>query len=88
MSGTLTGLAICLLSSCGFGSMFVVLRGRDLQDGIFVQFIMSCTIFFVGFCCNLVSGFPAFQPLAMLGGVLWTIGQFLKKFRVAIYRIT
>lgn len=43
--------------------------------GIFVQFIMSIVIFSVGFCVYVYEGFPQFYPLAMLGGMFWTIGN-------------
>ncbi|KAK6009308.1 hypothetical protein OSTOST_25788 [Ostertagia ostertagi] len=69
------GLAACGVSSFFFGSMFVPVRKYDPGDGMFVQWVMSCAILIVGFIVFCVMGFPGFFPLAMLGGMFWTIGN-------------
>uniref|UniRef100_A0A1I8BSD6 Transmembrane protein 144 n=1 Tax=Meloidogyne hapla TaxID=6305 RepID=A0A1I8BSD6_MELHA len=61
---TLTGLTACAISSLCFGSMYVGVRiAGDPGDGMVVQWIYIAT------------GAPPFQPLAMLGGLLWAIGN-------------
>ncbi|CAK5085834.1 unnamed protein product [Meloidogyne enterolobii] len=61
---TLTGLVSCAISSLCFGSMYVGVRvAGDPGDGMVVQWIYIAT------------GAPPFQPLAMLGGLLWAIGN-------------
>ncbi|KAK6021062.1 hypothetical protein OSTOST_13276, partial [Ostertagia ostertagi] len=55
--------------------MFVPVRKYDPGDGMFVQWVMSCAILIVGFIVFCVMGFPGFFPLAMLGGMFWTIGN-------------
>uniref|UniRef100_A0AC35U0F4 Transmembrane protein 144 homolog n=1 Tax=Rhabditophanes sp. KR3021 TaxID=114890 RepID=A0AC35U0F4_9BILA len=77
MSSTAIGLLACTVSSLFFGSMFVPIKKFDAGNGLFTQWIMGITILFVGFFTNFYHGLPPFQPLAMLGGVSWTIGNIL-----------
>lgn len=44
------------------------------SSGFFAQWVMSTAILFVGFVMHAIKGFPAFYPLAMIGGACWTIG--------------
>ncbi|KAI1721305.1 transmembrane family transporters domain-containing protein [Ditylenchus destructor] len=67
----LLGLAACALSSVCFGSMYVAVRKFEAGDGIFVQWVVCSAIFVVGMIVNAATSFPQFQPLAMLGGLLW-----------------
>ncbi|CAJ0594048.1 unnamed protein product [Cylicocyclus nassatus] len=69
------GLAACGVSSVFFGSMFVPIRKYNAADGMFAQWVMSAAILFIGFLVFCIQGFPGFYPLAMLGGMLWTIGN-------------
>ncbi|KAF8365849.1 hypothetical protein PRIPAC_83678 [Pristionchus pacificus] len=69
------GLAACGVSAGLFGSMFVPVRKYDAGDGFFAQWVMSTAILFVGFVMHAIKGFPAFYPLAMIGGACWTIGN-------------
>uniref|UniRef100_A0A1I7YBK6 SPW repeat-containing protein n=1 Tax=Steinernema glaseri TaxID=37863 RepID=A0A1I7YBK6_9BILA len=75
MSGTFEGLAACAVSSLFFGSMFVPLKRFDAGDGIFAQWVMCSAILAVGLVVNAGASFPPFHPLAMLGGMFWTIGN-------------
>ncbi|KHJ81521.1 hypothetical protein OESDEN_18793, partial [Oesophagostomum dentatum] len=36
---------------------------------------MATAILCVGLAVNAVEGFPTFQPLAMLGGLFWALGN-------------
>ncbi|VDM73205.1 unnamed protein product, partial [Strongylus vulgaris] len=67
------GLGACGVASVFFGSMFVPIRKHDAADGMFAQWVMSVAILFVGFLIFCLQGFPGFYPLAMVGGVFWTI---------------
>ncbi|VDL78033.1 unnamed protein product [Nippostrongylus brasiliensis] len=69
------GLAACGVSSVFFGSMFVPIRKFDAADGIFAQWVMATAILLIGFVVFCILGFPGFYPLAMLGGMSWTIGN-------------
>ncbi|TKR64497.1 hypothetical protein L596_025017 [Steinernema carpocapsae] len=75
MTGTIEGLAACAVSSIFFGSMFVPIKRFDAGDGIFAQWVMCSAILVVGLAVNAGAGFPPFHPLAMLGGMFWTIGN-------------
>jgi hypothetical protein len=44
-----------------------------LGDGLFFQLVLCLGIWTVGFIVNCVRNFPPFHPLAMVGGVLWTV---------------
>ncbi|CAJ0916199.1 unnamed protein product, partial [Mesorhabditis belari] len=55
--------------------MFVPIKKFDAGDGFFVQWVMSSAILLVGFCTFVYIGFPGFYPLAMLGGMFWSIGN-------------
>uniref|UniRef100_A0A915CV77 Transmembrane protein 144 n=1 Tax=Ditylenchus dipsaci TaxID=166011 RepID=A0A915CV77_9BILA len=59
------GLGACAVSSVCFGSMYVAVRKFDSGDAIWT----------VGLIMYAATGFPQFQPLAMLGGFLWCIGN-------------
>lgn len=72
---SVVGLGACLVSVFCFGSMFVALRRFQPGDGFFVQWVLCSGIFFAGTLCFLLRGAPPFQPLAMLGGVLWGCGE-------------
>ncbi|KAL6727511.1 hypothetical protein Aduo_009381 [Ancylostoma duodenale] len=75
MSSALIGLAACGLSSVFFGSAFVPVKKFDAGNGVFVQWVMSTAILCVGLAIQAIEGFPKFQPLAMLGGVFWALGN-------------
>uniref|UniRef100_A0A0N4ZVL7 Transmembrane protein 144 n=1 Tax=Parastrongyloides trichosuri TaxID=131310 RepID=A0A0N4ZVL7_PARTI len=72
---TAIGLLACAISSLFFGSMFVPIKKFNPGDGFFVQWIMGLTIMFVGIIANFFNGLPTFQPLAMLGGFFWAVGN-------------
>lgn len=78
MSGSIiTGLSACGISALLFGSIFVPIKPHNTFDGIFVQWVMSCSIIMVGFIVFAIEGFPQFYPLAMLGGVSWGLGKYI-----------
>eukprot|EP00469_Lotharella_globosa_P000964 CAMPEP_0167804630 /NCGR_PEP_ID=MMETSP0111_2-20121227/20611_1 /TAXON_ID=91324 /ORGANISM="Lotharella globosa, Strain CCCM811" /LENGTH=285 /DNA_ID=CAMNT_0007701457 /DNA_START=32 /DNA_END=889 /DNA_ORIENTATION=- len=60
-----------------FGSNFTIVKKYDSGDGIFFQLWMCMGIWTVGLVVNLIQGSPKFWPFAMLGGVLWAIGNVL-----------
>uniref|UniRef100_A0AC35G234 Transmembrane protein 144 n=1 Tax=Panagrolaimus sp. PS1159 TaxID=55785 RepID=A0AC35G234_9BILA len=70
-----TGLVACAISSAFFGSMFVPVKKFNPGDGMFTQWIMACAILAIGIIVNAINDFPQFQPLAMLGGALWALGN-------------
>ncbi|EPB72067.1 hypothetical protein ANCCEY_08862 [Ancylostoma ceylanicum] len=75
MTSAVIGLAACGLSSVFFGSAFVPVKKFDAGNGVFVQWVMATAILSVGLAIQALEGFPKFQPLAMLGGVFWALGN-------------
>lgn len=74
-SDEVLGLLACLVAIVGFGSNFVVTKKYDMKDGMFFQWIMCSAVFMVGFFVYLARGTPQFEPFAMLGGMLWCLGN-------------
>uniref|UniRef100_A0A7E4UST2 Transmembrane protein 144 n=1 Tax=Panagrellus redivivus TaxID=6233 RepID=A0A7E4UST2_PANRE len=60
-----------------FGSMFVPVKKFDAGDGFFAQWIMSVSILIVGFGVFAWQQFAHFYPVAMLGGVFWSLGNMM-----------
>ncbi|ETN68869.1 hypothetical protein NECAME_15589 [Necator americanus] len=75
--GLFIGLLACVVSSVFFGSMFVALKRCNAGDGIFAQWVTSMAILCVGYVVFWYQNFPGFYPLAMLGGLFWTVGKTL-----------
>jgi hypothetical protein len=50
--------------------------------GFFVQWSMSIGVLCTGFVIHSILGFPGFEPIAVLGGMFWAIGEF---FRAYVY---
>ncbi|CAI2347866.1 unnamed protein product [Caenorhabditis sp. 36 PRJEB53466] len=55
--------------------MFVPVKKCQSGNGIFVQWLMSAAILLVGLIVFATQGFPEFEPLAMLGGMFWALGN-------------
>ena len=66
-----------LISAFGFGSNFVPIKKYSSGDGLFFQFIFCCSVFFTGILAGFYNHFQYFEPIAMIGGVLWTTGNIL-----------
>jgi len=60
-----------------FGSNFVPVKKFDTGDGVFYQWIMCSAVWIAGMIVNAARNFPAFEPFAMLGGVLWCTGNIM-----------
>ncbi|CAI2350119.1 unnamed protein product [Caenorhabditis sp. 36 PRJEB53466] len=69
------GYPALLLSCCAFGTMFVPLRRRNCKDGFFVQWIECSVVFTVGCVFYAARGFPDFEPIACIGGLLYATGN-------------
>ncbi|VIO93159.1 T-cell receptor beta chain ANA 11, putative [Brugia malayi] len=75
MNEAMIGFLSCIISCIAFGFMFVPLRKFDSKDGLYVQWIQCAVVFVLGFVINIVRGFPAFNPIAMVGGFLFATGN-------------
>ncbi|GMS84085.1 hypothetical protein PENTCL1PPCAC_6260 [Pristionchus entomophagus] len=69
------GYVACLVSCIGFGTMFVPLRKADCRDGFFVQWVQCSVVFLFGFFINIARGFPSFNYIPAIGGVLYATGN-------------
>jgi hypothetical protein len=74
MVNYLLGFFSCFIAILGFGVNFVPVKKYDTGDGLFYQFVMCSATLFIGIIVQLIRN-TAFQPLAMLGGVLWSLGN-------------
>uniref|UniRef100_A0A158P7F8 UNC93-like protein n=1 Tax=Angiostrongylus cantonensis TaxID=6313 RepID=A0A158P7F8_ANGCA len=65
-----------LLVSClSFGTMFTPLRQKNTKDGFFVQWVQCSVVSLVGFFINVIRGFPPFQWIAAISGLLYATGN-------------
>jgi len=69
------GFIAAAISVLFFGSNFVPVKKFETGDGVFFQWILCSAIWMAGLIVQLARGSPEFQPLAMLGGVLWCSGN-------------
>ena len=60
-----------------FGSNFVPVKKFETGDGMFFQWILCTGIWLTGLVVNGIQGWPRFEPIAMIGGVLWCTGNLL-----------
>ena len=88
-AGNGVGFLCVVLAILGFGSNFVVIKGKGNSpgDGFFFQLNLCVAIWLAGLLFHLglatSTGFaPPFQPLAMLGGALWATGNVAVPFIV------
>lgn len=74
---------ICTVIAClGFGSNYLPVKKCDTRDGQFFSLMVACGIFLVGFIQWLAMGTYKFEPIAMLGGVIWATGNLFVPFIV------
>ena len=71
------GFLACLVSVLCFGSSFVPVKKFNAGDGVFFQWVMCASIWMCGVLVNLIRDAPQFEPLAMVGGMLWATGNTL-----------
>ncbi|CAJ1347233.1 unnamed protein product [Effrenium voratum] len=72
------GYACCLIASVAYAVNFLPVKKYETGDGIFFTFAMSLGILMVGLAMGLNQHDPfGFEPLAALGGVIFTMGNLL-----------
>lgn len=72
------GYVCCLLASVAYAVNYLPVKRYDTGDGIFFTFAMSAGILLVGLLTGLFQQEPLdFEPLAALGGVIFTVGNLL-----------
>lgn len=74
---------VCTVIAClGFGSNYLPVKKCDTRDGQFFSLMVACGIFLVGLIQWLAFGVYKFEPIAMLGGVIWATGNLFVPFIV------
>ncbi|CAK0841046.1 unnamed protein product [Prorocentrum cordatum] len=77
---TTIGYLCCLISCLGFGSNYLFVKRVDVKDGMFFTLCLSFGVWCIGVLQWMISGLYAFEPFAMLGGMLWAIGNLCVPF--------
>ena len=86
MPGLVVGYGMAAVAVLFFGSNFVVTKSFPVGDGVYFNFFLAAAIFLTGLVyqvgiCTLPTGdgtdavCPQFEPFAMLGGVVWFLGN-------------
>eukprot|EP00913_Durusdinium_trenchii_P019917 g18721.t2 len=76
----LRGHLCCAVAGVGFAVNYLPVKKFDTGDGIFFCAAMSIGILSVGLWTGMFltsDGFPAFEPLAALGGAVWMLGNLM-----------
>ena len=72
------GYACCLIASVAYAVNFLPVKQYDTGDGIFFTFAMSLGILVVGLVMGFLQHEPFFfEPLAAVGGLIFTAGNLL-----------
>eukprot|EP00117_Sycon_ciliatum_P013028 scpid60302/ scgid6022/ Transmembrane protein 144 len=72
---TWLGFVCAAVSVVFFGINFLPVKKIETGDGMFFQWIVCMGIWLSGLVIYAIRGFPKFQPLAMVGGLLWATGN-------------
>ena len=77
--GLLEGYLGALTAAVFFGSNYIPVKKYEMGDGMYFQFIMAIGIWVIGLFYFIIqepsTGY--FHPFALLGGVIWSIGNIL-----------
>ncbi|CAJ1357241.1 unnamed protein product [Effrenium voratum] len=79
MTGDLAlGYACCLIASVAYAVNYLPVKKYETGDGVFFTFAMSLGILVVGLLMGFMQHEPLhFEPLAAVGGVIFTLGNLL-----------
>merc|ERR1711871_1519081 len=86
MGSTIVGVVGVIVAALFWGSNFIVCKGYKLpDDGFHFVLLMSIGILLVGLCALFASRFDSdegdfevvFAPDGLLGGFVWSLGNFL-----------
>jgi len=76
MANLAVGFGGAFLAVVFFGTYGIFFKLAPTGDGMVFQWIQCCAIFFVGIIIEVSVGNPYyFEPLGMLGGVFWCLGN-------------
>jgi len=74
--GKAIGYVCAFISVFFFGTNYLPVKAYDTGDGVFFQWVLCVGVWLVGMVVQLVRG-AAFEPLAMVGGMMWCLGNTL-----------
>lgn len=80
----LVGFVGCLICVLGFGSSYIPVKKYNTGDGFYYQMFLGLGIWIVGLCVNIVQGFPKVEGIVLIGGVIWSIGNFLAVYTIQL----
>ena len=75
VSGDTIGFIACGVATLFFGSYFIPVKKFDAGDGFFFQWVLAMGIWIVGLTIQGYQHSPHFEPYAMVGGMLWCLGN-------------
>lgn len=78
------GFIGCLFCVIGYGSSYIPVKKYVTGDGFFYQMFLALGVWFVGLWVNVVQGFPKVNGIVLLGGAIWSIGNFLAVYTVQL----
>eukprot|EP00455_Lapot_gusevi_P049915 TRINITY_DN715_c0_g1_i1.p1 TRINITY_DN715_c0_g1~~TRINITY_DN715_c0_g1_i1.p1 ORF type:complete len:387 (-),score=76.68 TRINITY_DN715_c0_g1_i1:26-1186(-) len=75
MNDQVVGFIAAAIAVFCLGSNLIVVKKVDTGDGMFFQFIRCTSIWVCGLIAYVVRESPTFEPLAILGGFFWAMGN-------------
>jgi glucose uptake protein GlcU len=73
--GEALGFGCAAIAVVFFGSNMLPVKQFKTGDGVMFQWVMCCAIWVGGLGVQIIRGSPQFEPLAMIGGMLWATGN-------------
>lgn len=77
MGASWEGFLAAGIAVLGFGSNFVPVKKFETGDGMFFQWVLCCAVWMTGLVIQLWQDSPEFQPIAMVGGIIWCTGNLM-----------
>lgn len=78
------GFLGCLICVIGFGSSYVPVKKYITGDGFYYQMFLALGVWIVGLVVNIIQGFPHMEGIVLLGGAIWSIGNFLAVYTIQL----
>lgn len=78
------GFLGCLICVLGFGSSYVPVKKYVTGDGFYYQMFLGLGVWVVGLVVNNIQGFPKMEGIVLLGGAIWSVGNFLAVYTIQL----
>jgi len=69
------GYGMASIAVLCFGTNFIPVKNFETGDGMFFQWLMCMAIWTTGLVVQFARSSPAFEPIAVIGGVMWATGN-------------